>query len=104
LVSTASVFNSRWSLADGLAQTFVPGKRVEGTLIEAVVVGDLDPLAVAYAGLNLSSHRAAVLVLPAKRLPADVSQGGQQQRPDARPLDLYLILGPDVPGKSERAK
>ena len=56
-------------------------------------LGDLDPLAVADAGLDLGPHRLAVLVLPAVSLLAAMGEGGQRQRPHAGPLDDHLGVG-----------
>ena len=55
--------------------------------------GDLDPLAVADAGLDLGPHRLAVLVLPAVSLLAGMGERGQRQRPHAGTLDDHLGVG-----------
>ena len=55
-----------------------------GTLVSTSAIGDLDPLAVADARLDLGPHRVAVLVRPAEGLVAAVGEGGLRAAPGRR--------------------
>ena len=58
-----------------------------------LVIGHLDPFAVADTRLDLGPHRLAVFVLPAVSLLATMREGRQRQRPHAWPLDDHLGVG-----------
>ena len=56
-------------------------------------IGDLDPVAVADARLDLGSYRIAFVVLPAEGLVAAINQGVERQCTDAGAFDDHLAVG-----------